>query len=565
MSVHATVRNLKQNDEDFEWYPTTDEIIQQVADDLVAVRDEDHWSVKIERILDIGAGDGRVLVALRDSFHKRDKYHVPECYAIEKAITHLSNMPKDITVIGTDFEQQVLVDKYVCVIFCNPPYSEYEQWVLKILREASAKWIYLVIPRRWRDSGEIRIALENRQCEVHSLGEFDFEDADRRASAKVEVVRIAFSYRHREAFDSVLEEMLPELDVFNVEIPSDENLNRDLFKADENLVERLAAEYDRDLANMLENYKAALRISPGVLKELGISRDGVLKSIRMKIQGLKNRYWRTLFEEMSTVTERLATKQRKAFLDSLESKVKIDFTANNVYSILIWVSKWANDYFDEQLIDLFRTLSTDSCVIRYKSNDRVWTKGNWRYFRDDSERPTHYRLEYRIVLSHGGISNSSYEFQRNEGCGLVSSSFNMLRDICTVANNLGFPCKDNPRNYTWVSNKQNILRLNNGEPLVAVRAFKNGNMHLHFNTKVMLAINVEAGRLLRWIRNPAEACEEFQATGDEAKQIEKLFNSSFRIGTDAGMLKLTHEKPAEEVVQMTQEEIDAFIAESIDL
>ncbi|MGL5668705.1 MAG: hypothetical protein ACRDD9_21590 [Shewanella sp.] len=42
-------------------------------------------------------------------------------------------------VIGTDFNQQTLVDKPVGVIFCNPPYSAFEQWATRVISEANAE------------------------------------------------------------------------------------------------------------------------------------------------------------------------------------------------------------------------------------------------------------------------------------------------------------------------------------------------------------------------------------------------------------------------------------------
>jgi hypothetical protein len=563
MSVHATVRALKENDEDFEWYPSTDEIIHKVVVDLNR-EFSDGYTREIS-VLDIGAGDGRVLRAIQSKLKVRDHTSV-ECFAIEKAIHHLSNMPKDITVIGTDFEQQTLVDKPMKAIFCNPPYSEFEAWMLKVVREASTNLIYLVVPRRWRDSKEIRQAIEKRSGDVKSLGEFDFSNADRRANAKVEIVRIEYSCRNEDAFNSMLEEMMPEFDVFDVEIPKEE-VNEDLFKAHENLVESLVDSYDHALAQMLANYKAALKIDRQVLKELGIEKKDVLGAIRLKITGLKNRYWQALFNEMGTIKERLATKQRQAFLKSLSDKVTIDFTANNVYSILIWVSKWANDYFDAQLIELFQTLSNDSNVVKYKSNQRLWTETGWRYGKkyhfggDEPGAASHYKLEYRMVVSHGGIGASEYSWERERHRGLSERAYELISDIVTVANNLGFPCKDKPSNYEWKSNKQNRLMMNNGKVLVAVRAFQNGNMHLHFDPKFMLAVNVEAGRLLKWIRNPAEACKEMNLTGDEAKQAEKFFGSHFRISADAGMLRIGSVDSAECAESVCDEEDELPIAD----
>jgi hypothetical protein len=549
VSVSATVRALKANDEDHEFYPSSDEIISKVVRDMCVVLEEFHYSrSEMKSVLDIGAGDGRVLKAIQKGMKERNPHtSAMECYAIEKAMFHLSNMPKDITVIGTDFEQQALADKPVSAIFCNPPYSQFAEWTLKIVREASTRWIYLVIPRRWREDINIKRAIESRSGEVTSLGEFDFLSADRKANAFVEIIRIEFSHKHEDAFNRVIEDMMPELDIFDVALEEEaaSTINREVFQASQNLVEVLVDSYDRDLMTMLANYKAALSINIHVLKELGVCKAGMLRAIRQKISGLKNEYWKTLFAEMGTIKTRLATKQRKAFLQSLSDKVTIDFTANNVYSMLIWISKWANDYFDEQLIDLFRTLSNDSNVEKYKSNQRIWVQSGWRYGKksnfsgEGDEQATHYKLEYRMVLSHGGISTSQWAHDRDKSRGLSDSAFDLLNDIVTVANNLGFPCSDHPRNYEWKSNKKNVLNLNDGKPLVSVRAFQNGNMHLHFNPKVMLAINVEAGRLLKWIRNPAEAVAEMQVTGEEAKQVEAMFGSSFRISPDEGMLRLS--------------------------
>jgi hypothetical protein len=198
------------------------------------------------------------------------------------------------------------------------------------------------------------------------------------------------------------------------------------------------------------------------------------------------------------------------------------------------VSKWSNDYYDEQLINLFHTLSNDSNAVKYKSNDRVWTKGDWRYHREETAQ-SHYRLEYRMVVSHGGISTSEYDFERTRHCGLQEHAYNLLADIVTVANNLGFASDASPADFEWESNKQNKLMLKDGTVLCAVRAFKNGNMHIHFAPKVALAINVEAGRLLGWIRTPAQAADEFEATDAETQDIESIFGSSYRLGMDAGL------------------------------
>ena len=52
-------------------------------------------------------------------------------YGIEKSQTLLNNLHEKVIILGTEFHEQSLIDKEMDVIFCNPPYSEYEEWARK--------------------------------------------------------------------------------------------------------------------------------------------------------------------------------------------------------------------------------------------------------------------------------------------------------------------------------------------------------------------------------------------------------------------------------------------------
>lgn len=136
MTVAAVVRELKDRSEDFEWYPTTDTMVDIIKSDMLNYFHdyEGPWDKKVKilsriDVLDCGAGDGRVLSKLSNGGNK---------YAIEKSKTLINLMPEDIFIIGTDFFQSTLIDKKVKVLFCNPPYSEYAQWAEKIITEANS-------------------------------------------------------------------------------------------------------------------------------------------------------------------------------------------------------------------------------------------------------------------------------------------------------------------------------------------------------------------------------------------------------------------------------------------
>src|SRR5690554_1966408 len=85
-SVHALVRDLKASSQDYEWYPTTPEIIACVKEDLHKLFSPPGQSSVAASVLDCGAGDGRVLNALTEGSK----------YAIEKAVPLLNSLDKSI-------------------------------------------------------------------------------------------------------------------------------------------------------------------------------------------------------------------------------------------------------------------------------------------------------------------------------------------------------------------------------------------------------------------------------------------------------------------------------------
>lgn len=128
------IQTIKQFNQDFEWYPTTDEQLDLIKSDFKAMK----GIGERPSLLDVGAGNGKALKFLTEG--KR--------YAIEKSVPLLSSLDKDIFVVGTDFKEQTLIDKRTDIVFCNPPYSEFSYFAQRIIEEANAKYIYLILPSR---------------------------------------------------------------------------------------------------------------------------------------------------------------------------------------------------------------------------------------------------------------------------------------------------------------------------------------------------------------------------------------------------------------------------------
>ncbi len=535
-STFSLIQQIKSQEQDFEWYPTTAEQLAVIKHDI-----EKGLRLDTPSVLDCGAGDGRALMALTAGSK----------YAIEKSRPLLNAMDPAIFVVGTEFRDQTLLDKNVDLIFCNPPYSEFSQWVVKIIKEASCGYIYFVVPKRWEDDESIKKALEQRKAKTQVLGRSDFMNAERQARTQVDIVRVKLgevSRRHDKANCSVdpfslwFEENFI-LNINKSETKSYESVDRqgaglkeklktEVVQGDDMVVvlERL---YQRDLNKLLTNYKALEAIDPELLRELDVNIEGVKEAVRMKISGLKNLYWRELFNNLSKITDRLISGNRQRMLDKLTQFTQVDFSVSNVYAVLIWVLKNANQYLDDQVITVVEKMTEHANVQLYKSNEKTFGAEQWRYCRTP-ENLDRYALDYRVVMARvGGLSASGYSWERTRHNGLTSGAYDFINDLLTVANNIGFDTTQTTGagSYLWESNSAVKFAFSDhvsGEQveLMQVRAFKNGNLHIKFNQSFMCRLNVEFGRLKGWLKTAKEAAQEMDVS---LRDAESCFNSNLKL------------------------------------
>ena len=204
----------------------------------------------------------------------------------------------------------------------------------------------------------------------------------------------------------------------------------------------------------------------------------------------------------------------------------VDFTIDNIYSIVIWSIKNANQYIDVQLLELYEDLTETKNVIGYKSNIHM-IDDSWKYTSkwDFKTRIDRYKLDYRCVLSGWyGIHNSGYNF--DGGGNLKTTGHEKISDIFTVAKNLGFDVEGDSRILQWVSGKPHTFYTKNGEIFAEIKAFQNGNLHYKLNQEFIKKFNVEAGKLKGWIKSPKEASEELDI---DIKEATTYFNSSNKL------------------------------------
>lgn len=562
MITSKLIEKVKNAGQDFEFYPTTQAMLEVVAADIRKEIDADyHEKSRRFSILDIGSGNGNALTTLCELTKNEGQK-----YAIEKSKILIDTLPSDVFIIGTNFNQQTLIDKKVDIVFCNPPYSEYETWMRRIVSEANCNLIYLVVPQRWKDNKQItdmidrrcgkkdsedpelngdneNIRKEARQrwrselaqldglCEV--LGSDSFEDSEfRQARAQIDILKIRPKITSTHSHDL-------DIDPFDIwydttfkikadkENPSDyEEMHS---QADElhalvvgqNIIDRLNELYQADMDKLFATYKSLENFDANLFRELGVDMGQVKGGLRCKISGLKALYWQELFSNLDTLTDRLTSKSRKALLEKLTKHTDIDFTSDNAYAVVVWAIKNANAYYDEQLRSVYLELADQDNVRNYKSNHRIITD-EWRFCKKEM---THYTLEYRLVLDRR-YCFGGYDFDLKRGNGLSPEAHELLTDICTIAKNLGFDIATTSMDFQWAPGRKVEFRFADGRLFMDVRAFLKGSMHLRMDQAFMRKLNIEAARLNGWVKSPSEAAEE---TGiDDAAA---LYGTNFKMKT----------------------------------
>ncbi|WP_318512103.1 DUF4942 domain-containing protein [Photobacterium leiognathi] len=551
-ATQRLLKQVKEQQQDFEWYPTTDEILDVIKSDIIKtykVREIGHGDDPTRKyinksILDVGAGDGRALMKLTDG--KR--------YAIEKSTVLQQAMDASIFLIGTDFHQQTLMDKQVNIVFCNPPYLEYDAWTCKVIREANCEHAYFVIPHRWEVNSAIERTLKDRGAIATRLKLLDFKDADRQARAIVDIIRVDFSkskheyYRDYDLtqtvdafslwFKNEFEPNKTESDIskkckaeMDEERLKEKQLRNDII-SQQGLVKSLEEFYNRDMTQLLDTYKSLTSIDEELLSELSVKMKDVRELLRMKVASLKAKYWKELFDNLEDITSRLTSTSRTSLLELMQNNMSIDFTAQNAFAVCIWVLKNCNNYFDSQLIEVFESIYSLESAKNYKSNEKTLVQDKWRYNRASDH--SHYKLDYRVVCHGlGGLGDNSWHY-RNHGCGLQERSVDNINNILTVANNLGFLQNDDcpkAQSFAWVRGEKQEFKykdLSTGEldTLMEVKFYLNGNVWIKFNQKFMQKFNVEFGRLKGWLRSAKEAAEE---TGYDIETVQNMFKSNIQL------------------------------------
>lgn len=520
MSVNQLVLELKQNDQDFEFYPTTDEILSHIKFD---------WYNEDRSVLDIGCGNGTFFNYFDRKRKNNNNNYMPfnKYFVIEKSDILRSKLPPEAMILGSDFHNTTLIDKDVDLIFCNPPYSEFEEWSERIILEGNCRTIYLVIPERWRDCEKILDAIKVTNSDRYIEGKFNFLSADRKARAVVDLVRIVKpkgNYKAKSPFDLWFEKTF-QIKEEVLEQPEEKKFENQLI-AGQDTVSQLVELYINDMNQLHNSYLSICKIDGRILKDCGVTKESLKGSLEARIKGLKTLYWKEVFNRLEDLTKRLTIDSRNKMFKKFDALKYVDFNHDNIRNVLQWAIKNANAYYDGQLITLFKELSGAKNVKPYKSNQKLFKNDGWRWCASEH---SHYTLDYRLILD-------KYSWTEHDSWSDRILSYNgsaALKDICVIANNLGFSIgkEEEPEEF----GKKYYYYQSNGDLLFEYKVYQKGTVHIKMNIELTKAINVEVGRLLGWVRSKADVLRLFD---DSMQGADKYFNCNANFSLTNNNIKL---------------------------
>ncbi len=544
------IEQLKDAGQDFEFYPTTKEMIRTIFEHRRhPYSDGSGYSVDdFGNVLDIGCGTcnfKRFVDDLNKPLERPNGDYVDhskcvsikQYYVMEKSRILIDRLPADAIVLGVDFHENTLIDKPVDTIFCNPPYSEYEDWTVKIIRESACKEIYLIIPQRWKNSERIKAELDKlpkrytRRSDYRDyeepaqvIGSFDFLDAERAARAKVDIVYISKEHAAKDSgfnqfFDEIFD-MSAKSDKFDFQSAEYQTEMKNELLTGRNKIEILCNGYAEAQRTLFEHFQAICSLDADILEVIGIKKKNVQEALKMKFKGLKTLYWNLAFDCLEEITSRLTSTSRDKIKSQFDKLLTVDFNASNVYALVIWVIKNANQYYKSQMVDFFLNMASPDNVQNYKSNQKVFARNQWGYNRRSH---SHYTLDYRIVCSSSSLPSEGDRYYSHP---TIREKMEIkLQDVCTVANNLGFHIGETqyPEGY----GQKGHCMLKDGTELFEFKLYMNGNVHLKFNKEFIKALNVEVSRELGWIHSREDIAREF--VPEMAKGAEKYFDKTLNI------------------------------------
>lgn len=524
MAINETIKILKDNNQDFEFYPTTDEIISEIRNHY----NKNNYSPIDARIsiLDCGAGNGETLFKLAgiEPNEENKKYFYKNLQAIEKSDA-LRGLLNNILVVGIDFHETNFWNKVPTeILFCNPPYSEYEIWIEKIILQSMSNHFYFVIPSRHQTSEKIKTALSRKKLNLEIIGNFNFLNAERKARVNVDLVYIY----NRSSKDYFSLEFENKFNISKNKNSSEEyvNLNEKIengIVAGKSYIEMILSMYEKEKSDLFNLFNSMQSINPELLEAMNVDFQKIKSFVLNKLKNIDKQYWLEIIRKLNVISCKLIKQEREELAKKINDDC-LDFNETNINYVAKTSIDVVSNNIDKQVLSVYNTMIENSPTEKYKSNNIVFVENKF-----NGIVPS--KLTRRIILEHCGKIEKSWSGKQS----LNNRGIEYLTDLLIIARNLGYSFEQDVLNMleplkTFEAGQKFICKaLYNGKSieLFELRAYLKGTMHLKLEQRFVNKLNIIKGRLEGWLNNVDEVMNEFDIVENEVNDYWKMSEKNF--------------------------------------
>lgn len=540
LNKKATIEFVRGTEQDVDFYPSTDEIIDAVRNDLLTI------TKRIEglSILDVGAGDARVLMGIAKESETdicktftvgSYERHIPivKLMGIEQSSNLRALWDHTVMPVGSNLFDMSLLRIYADYTFCNPPFQYLESFLVKVISESQSKSIYFVAPKRWHNSEEILKQIKNRRANVVKIGDFSFENADRPVrpeNAITELMRIDLVTQDQHGKTDRVDPMelwlkntfkekateSTKVDKLTIKERLSNTSDRNSLIAGRDYVDSLVNLYNHETKQITDALVSFSKLDTSTLAAIGITFSNAYSKMVISLEAKREEFWDELLSNSTEVQRYVGSKSVYRFSRLIKSNKSAEFTKENIRATIVWILKNAKHYNDDLFDSAIDNFICSANVEKYKSNRYRFLEGDWDYYsyNDGECQGFGFNTTKRLICTKWQWRRSYDGFISDSGT-LPEEPSNLINDLLVLANNFGFPvCNFNwKQSINWESGKQFIFEYtdkNTGQikPLMKVKAFKAGTMHFNFDRDFIQFINVEFGKRNGWIASAKEASEE---------------------------------------------------------
>lgn len=498
------------------FYPTPKKLIEKHILPLI------DWD-DVAYILEPSAGKGDILDALKEdrkrgrrlTFHAVEKE--PELQDILRG--------KNYTVVGQDFLDQSAGNYSYDLIIMNPPFENGAEHLLKAIELLYSGQIVCILNAETirNPYSNIRKLLNNRLQELEATIEFipdAFKDAERKTNVEVALIYIKIEKDFEVDLLGGAKDIVKEFDV-DIEEEDSELVTSDKIKSLVQEYEDIKRIGTEAIIEYFKKYKKLgnyLHLLPAIKldgysdpitnKYIDSSLNEKVKwSVNNFLSVIREDYWAKAFS-IDAISNRLTGDRSYELHEQLQKKRELEFTANNIYSVISNLILNYEDTLNKTTLDIF-----DSMTCKYAWHPELHNK-NVHYFNGWKTNDA-FKVNRKVILPLGGfekrwkepVYDVSYDTKRK------------LNDIDKVMNFFG-----GLKSYTSMINA--IEKSLYGQKKIEstffiIDIYKKGTIHLTFRDEEMLKkLNFVACKEKKWLPQDYGKKSYAECSKEERKIID---------------------------------------------